>query len=275
MPDPRAGESADRSAGYKRGMRSHDMFSRLTKIGTASLFAAMLVLSPTPARAQDPNEPVPATWPEEAPIPPPEPVFEPVQTPPPPVAHPQPKPKPKPAARKRVRPRHAAYTAAPRRGPAAAETYVAPGAGANWRPRWWPSWLPAGSGRAAVLVSVGRNRAYVHDGKRLWTHFPVATGKDFATPRGSFRVVNKTLSPSWTYKDKHVPGGTYANPLGVAWLGLSMPAGWGRYPIGLHGTNAPWSIGYRVSRGCVRMRNADILTVYKHVPVGSPVWIVW
>jgi lipoprotein-anchoring transpeptidase ErfK/SrfK len=151
--------------------------------------------------------------------------------------------------------------------------YVAPGVGANWRPRWWPSWLPAGSGRAAVLVSVGRNRAYVHDGHRLWTHFPVATGKDFATPRGSFRVVNKTLSPAWNYKEKHVPGGTYANPLGVAWLGLSMPAGWGRYPIGLHGTNAPWSIGYRVSRGCVRMRNADLITLFEQLAEGDRVFI--
>lgn len=253
--------------------------TRRTRAGR--LFAGLLVmamvtgLAPTQASGQaweEPPTPVPVTWPDENPVPPPEPVIPPAAEPPPAVA--------RPALHKTVKPRKKPpVRRAARRGPGGGgdtgATYVAARAGANWRPSWWPAHLPAGNGRAAVLVSVSRNRAYVHDGKRLWTHFPVATGKDFATPRGAFRVVNKTLSPSWTYKDKHVAGGAWGNPLGVAWLGLGMPAGWGRYPIGLHGTNAPWSIGYRVSKGCIRMRNSDILTVYRHVPVGSPVWIVW
>jgi lipoprotein-anchoring transpeptidase ErfK/SrfK len=144
-----------------------------------------------------------------------------------------------------------------------------------WRPRWWPAWLPAGTGKAGVLVSIKYNRVYAHDGRHGWRHFPAATGKGYATPRGRYSIVNKVLKPAWTYKDKHVPGGTYGNPLGAAWLGLGMPPGWGRYPVGIHGTNAPWSIGFRVSKGCIRLQNRDIMRLYRMVPVGTPVWIVW
>lgn len=41
----------------------------------------------------------------------------------------------------------------------------------------------------------------------------------------------------------------------------------------LHGTNAPSSIGRSVSHGCVRLRNEDIETLYRIVPVGTPVYI--
>lgn len=144
-----------------------------------------------------------------------------------------------------------------------------------WRPSWWPSYMPAGTGQPGIVVSLRYNRVYAHDGYRGWNHFPAATGKEGATPRGRYHVVSKVISPSWTYKEKHVPGGTAGNPLGAAWLGLGMPPGWGKYPVGIHGTNAPWSIGYRVSKGCVRLRNRDIMRLYRMVPVGCPVWIVW
>jgi hypothetical protein len=41
----------------------------------------------------------------------------------------------------------------------------------------------------------------------------------------------------------------------------------------LHGTNVPSSIGQAVSHGCVRLRNEDIETLYRIVPVGTPVYI--
>ena len=41
----------------------------------------------------------------------------------------------------------------------------------------------------------------------------------------------------------------------------------------LHGTNNPASIGQAVSHGCVRLRNEDIETLYRIVPVGTPVYI--
>lgn len=41
----------------------------------------------------------------------------------------------------------------------------------------------------------------------------------------------------------------------------------------LHGTNAPSSIGRSVSHGCVRLRNEDIETLYRMIPVGTVVYI--
>ena len=42
---------------------------------------------------------------------------------------------------------------------------------------------------------------------------------------------------------------------------------------GIHGTNAPETIGRSVSHGCVRVRNEDIEKLYDMVPVGTPVYI--
>jgi hypothetical protein len=42
---------------------------------------------------------------------------------------------------------------------------------------------------------------------------------------------------------------------------------------GIHGTNAPETIGRSVSHGCVRLRNEDIEKLYEMVPVGTPVYI--
>ncbi|MCC7051714.1 MAG: L,D-transpeptidase [Gemmatimonadaceae bacterium] len=41
----------------------------------------------------------------------------------------------------------------------------------------------------------------------------------------------------------------------------------------LHGTNAPNTIGRSVSHGCVRLRNEDIETLYRMIPVGTAVYI--
>jgi hypothetical protein len=42
---------------------------------------------------------------------------------------------------------------------------------------------------------------------------------------------------------------------------------------GIHGTDAPTSIGRGASHGCVRVRNEDIETLFRIVPVGTPVYI--
>ncbi|HUQ45673.1 MAG TPA: L,D-transpeptidase [Gemmatimonadaceae bacterium] len=41
----------------------------------------------------------------------------------------------------------------------------------------------------------------------------------------------------------------------------------------LHGTDKPESIGRSVSHGCVRLRNADIATLYGMVEIGTPVYL--
>lgn len=42
---------------------------------------------------------------------------------------------------------------------------------------------------------------------------------------------------------------------------------------GIHGTDAPASIGRGASHGCVRVRNEDVETLFRIVPLGTPVYI--
>jgi hypothetical protein len=43
----------------------------------------------------------------------------------------------------------------------------------------------------------------------------------------------------------------------------------------IHGTDAPWTIGQAVSKGCIRMFNEDVLDLYPRVPVGMKVTVTW
>ena len=106
--------------------------------------------------------------------------------------------------------------------------------------------------------------------------FPVATGQAiYPTPAGVFHIVVMEKNPWWyppTYDAwakglKPVPPGPY-NPLGTRWMGLSVPG------VGIHGTDAPTSIGYNASHGCIRMQVPDAEWLYNHVSVGTTVFIV-
>lgn len=50
-------------------------------------------------------------------------------------------------------------------------------------------------------------------------------------------------------------------------MGLSV-AGYG-----IHGTNAPASIGHAASHGCIRMRQQDLEELFELVEIGTPVEI--
>jgi lipoprotein-anchoring transpeptidase ErfK/SrfK len=41
----------------------------------------------------------------------------------------------------------------------------------------------------------------------------------------------------------------------------------------IHGTNEPWSIGEKVSSGCVRLLNEDVADLYERVKVGAKVYV--
>lgn len=171
-------------------------------------------------------------------------------------------------------PAPSAMAAAERGGYRPAQTEAASRARRPWRPRWWPRSLSAGAGVPGVIIRLSQQRLYVHDGYRGWTWFYISTGARFPTPQGTYRIVTKVRNPTWSYRGQTVPGGTRANPLGVVWLGLGMPAWWTGAPIGMHGTNAPWLIGQPASKGCIRLRNADALKLYRMVPLGCRVYIV-
>jgi len=48
-------------------------------------------------------------------------------------------------------------------------------------------------------------------------------------------------------------------------MGLSVKG------YGIHGTNAPGSIGHNVSHGCIRMRNRDVEELFELMAVGDSV----
>ncbi|WP_309083785.1 L,D-transpeptidase [Chelativorans sp.] len=65
----------------------------------------------------------------------------------------------------------------------------------------------------------------------------------------------------------YVKGGPH-NPLGARALYL------GSTLYRIHGTNAPWTIGQAVSSGCIRMRNEDVIDLYRRVHVGTKVVVI-
>jgi lipoprotein-anchoring transpeptidase ErfK/SrfK len=76
-----------------------------------------------------------------------------------------------------------------------------------------------------------------------------------------------------------VPGSTYGAYYGCCILALSghqvnTPAGWqGGDRLAIHGTNQPASIGVPSSAGCLHAEAADLRTLMRHVPLGTPVFI--
>ena len=66
-----------------------------------------------------------------------------------------------------------------------------------------------------------------------------------------------------------VPGGHPMNPLGVRGLYL------GETTYRIHGTDAPWTIGQDVSKGCIRMLNDHVIELYDRTPVGTKVTVTW
>jgi lipoprotein-anchoring transpeptidase ErfK/SrfK len=140
--------------------------------------------------------------------------------------------------------------------------------------------VPAGRTIAAfgpvIVVTRGANTLRLYDSRRLVRTFPVATGQAiYPTPAGVWRIMNKQRNPWWyppTYDSwakglKPVPPGP-SNPLGTRWMGLNAPG------VGIHGTDAPTSIGYSASHGCIRMHVPDAEWLFEHVRVGTPVVIL-
>jgi lipoprotein-anchoring transpeptidase ErfK/SrfK len=129
------------------------------------------------------------------------------------------------------------------------------------------------SAQLSVEVVIPEQKLYLVAGRRRMRTFPVSTGINISTPRGTFRVTNKIKSPSYYLRNEYYRGGDARNPLGASWLGLNVGHWKTGTPIGIHGTNEPGRIGKPVSRGCVRLRNEDVLLLYSVLPVNCRVTI--
>ncbi len=97
--------------------------------------------------------------------------------------------------------------------------------------------------------------------------YDVGIGKDGSSPLGKFSVQNKVENPQYTGPDgKVISGDDPKNPLGERWIDLGDS-------YGIHGTIDPDSIGKAASRGCIRLRDKDIVEVYDFLVKGSEVVI--
>ncbi len=116
-----------------------------------------------------------------------------------------------------------------------------------------------------IVVSLADRKLAVVEAGHVVKIFPTAVGAPRTpSPVGSYHVVQRLSDPTWYTKGRIVPPGK-ANPLGTRWLGLSAKG------YGIHGTNAPASVGHDVSHGCIRMRNRDVEELFAMVTVGDPV----
>lgn len=130
-----------------------------------------------------------------------------------------------------------------------------------------------------IIVSFADRRLYHITSRGRATSYPIAVPREQSRWEGKTVVSMKRENPSWTptpdMKRENpklpswVPGGHPMNPLGVRALYL------GATTYRIHGTDAPWTIGQAVSKGCIRMYNEDVLDLYPKIPVGTPVTVTW
>jgi lipoprotein-anchoring transpeptidase ErfK/SrfK len=134
--------------------------------------------------------------------------------------------------------------------------------------------------------------------------------KRFVTPRGRMSITHKELDPIWVPPNWHYIEYARKTGRGIIDMSNASPGALAGYPAGrvpvrgnsviippwgspqrahkgvlgvaklemydgyyFHGTDDEKSIGTNASHGCIRMRKADILWMYKNVPVGTQVYI--
>jgi lipoprotein-anchoring transpeptidase ErfK/SrfK len=130
-----------------------------------------------------------------------------------------------------------------------------------------------------IIVSFGDRRLYLVSKQGQAISYPIAIPRTQSRWSGVTTVTMKKENPAWTPTPdmiaenprlpRWVPGGHPMNPLGVR----AMYLGSSTYRI--HGTDAPWTIGQAVSKGCIRMFNEDVLDLYPRVNVGTKVTVTW
>lgn len=142
--------------------------------------------------------------------------------------------------------------------------------------------LPA-TVRQGIVVNVAEMRLYYYpQDSNTVEVLPIGIGQaGRETPRNWVTTVQrKQEAPSWTptantrreYAKRgetlpaFVPAGP-DNPMGLYAIYIGK-----LYAI--HGTNANFGIGLRVSQGCIRLRNDDIKYLFDNVPVGTRVQII-
>src|SRR5437763_8829672 len=107
--------------------------------------------------------------------------------------------------------------------------------------------------------------------------YGIGVGRDGFRWSGVQTISKKAEWPDWTpppemiqrqpYLPRFMAGGA-TNPLGARAMYL------GNTIYRIHGTNAPSTIGHRVSSGCIRLTNEDVADLYSRVNIGTKVVVI-
>ena len=137
--------------------------------------------------------------------------------------------------------------------------------------------------REGIVINVAEMRLYYYPaGSNTVEVLPIGIGQaGRETPRNWVTAVErKQEAPSWT----PTPNTRREYAARGESLAAFVPAGpdnpMGLYAIyigrlyAIHGTNANFGIGLRVSQGCIRLRNDDIKYLFDTVPVGTRVQLI-
>jgi lipoprotein-anchoring transpeptidase ErfK/SrfK len=131
-----------------------------------------------------------------------------------------------------------------------------------------------------IIVNIPEQKLYFFYKGKLSKIYKVSVGKPedkWHTPTGNFKIMAKDKAPIWhipvsIQKEMKFPKTTVAagpdNPLGNWWMGITSG-------IGIHSTNAPASIGYSVTHGCIRMNPQSAAELFNLVKVNTPVKIIY
>lgn len=138
-------------------------------------------------------------------------------------------------------------------------------------------WILPNVTDSGIVINIAELRLYYLIHGRLAKTYPVGIGDiDWVTPTGTYNIGLKQVDPVWhvplSLREKYgvttMPPGP-DNPLGAYWMGL------GKSHYGIHGTPMPWSIGRPATHGCIRLYDEDIETLYRTVPSGTEVKIIY
>ena len=128
-----------------------------------------------------------------------------------------------------------------------------------------------------VVIDTAQTYLYYVLGGGKAIRYGIGVGRDGFTWSGAQAVTRMAEWPDWTppqdmiarqpYLPRWMAGGK-GNPLGARAIYL------GNTVYRIHGTNAPATIGTKVSSGCIRMINADVIDLYSRVTVGTRIIVL-
>jgi lipoprotein-anchoring transpeptidase ErfK/SrfK len=129
-----------------------------------------------------------------------------------------------------------------------------------------------------VVINRGTFTLRSYDHLKLRRSYEIAVGMEgLETPAGLHHVEWEQVDPPW-YVPKKAWAGALAGTVVPPGPGDPLKARFMSFEggAGIHGIDPSEysSIGHDASHGCVRMRIPDVIDLYSHTPVGTPVFII-